>query len=71
MLITIRKFWTLKSIKLGPITATGLRKMVAKFEETGSFDVKRGRGRKPVSAAAVEDVATALQEQTNSDSGIS
>ncbi|KMQ82897.1 transposable element tc3 transposase [Lasius niger] len=45
--------------------------MIAKFEETGSFDVKPGRGRRPVSAAAVEDVATALQEQTSSDAGIS
>ena len=45
--------------------------MIAKFEKTGSFDVKRGRGRKPVSAAAVEDVATALQEQSSSDAGIS
>ena len=45
--------------------------MIAKFKETGSFAVKRGRGRKPVSAAAVEDVATALQEQTSSDAGIS
>ena len=45
--------------------------MIAKFEETGSLYVKRGRGRKPVSAAAVEDVATALQEQTNSDAEFS
>lgn len=70
-LTAIRRFRTLKSIKSGPITTNGLRKMIAKFEETGSFHVKRGRGRKPVSAAALEDVATALQEQTISDAGIS
>ena len=44
--------------------------MITKFEKTGSFDVKRDRGRKSVLAAAVEDVATALKEQTNSDAGI-
>ena len=42
-LTAIRRFRTLKSIKLGPITTNGLRKMIAKFEETSSFDVKRGR----------------------------
>ena len=70
-LTAIGRFRTLKSMKSGPITTNGLRKMIAKFEETGSFDVKRGRGRKPVSAAAVQDVATALQEQTSNDTGIS
>ena len=47
-LTAIRRFRTLKSIKSGPITTNGLRKMIAKFEETGSFDVKWGRGRKPI-----------------------
>ena len=42
-LTTIRKFQTLKSIKLNPITTNGLRKMIAKFEETGSFGVQRGK----------------------------
>ena len=37
----IRRFQTLKSIKSGPITTNGLRKIVAKFEQTGSFDMKR------------------------------
>ena len=36
--------------------------MIAKFYETGVFDVKRGRGNKLVSAAALKDVAVALQE---------
>ena len=67
----IMRFQTLKSTKSGPITTNGLRKIIAKFEETGSFDVKRGRGIQPVSPATVEDVATALQEQTSSDAGIS
>ena len=47
-LTAIRRFWTLKS---GPITTNGLRKVIAKFGETGSLDVKPGRGRKPVATA--------------------
>ena len=35
--------------------------MIALFEETGSFYKKRDRGRKPVLAKAVEDVAIALK----------
>ncbi|GBN32888.1 hypothetical protein AVEN_178974-1 [Araneus ventricosus] len=43
------------------MTTFGLKKMIDKFEESGSFDVKCGRERK-----AVEDVATALQEKSSS-----
>ena len=61
----------IKIHKIGTNNHNGLRKNIAKFEETGSFDVERGRGRKLVSAAAVEDVATAFQEQTSSYNEIS
>ena len=44
--------------------------MIAKLEETGSFDLKLGSEKKPVSTAAVEDVKTALQEQKNSNAAM-
>ncbi|GBN64344.1 hypothetical protein AVEN_108990-1 [Araneus ventricosus] len=47
------------------MTAFGL-KMIDKFEESGSFDVKCGRGRKVIASTSVEDVATSLQEASKS-----
>ena len=51
---TIRRFRTLKSIKSDPIISNGLQKMTAEFEKSGS-----SRERETVSAAAVQDVASA------------
>ncbi|GBM81476.1 hypothetical protein AVEN_163632-1 [Araneus ventricosus] len=51
------------------MTAFGLKKMIDQFEELGSFDVKRGRGRKAIASLSVEDVATALQEASSSALG--
>ncbi|GBL74321.1 hypothetical protein AVEN_235305-1 [Araneus ventricosus] len=53
----------------GPMTAFGLKKMIDKFEESGSFDVKCGLGRKAIASTSVEDVATALQEAPSSALG--
>ncbi|GBM38564.1 hypothetical protein AVEN_71673-1 [Araneus ventricosus] len=62
--ITLKKFRALKSLRRGPgpMIAFGLKKMIDKFEESGSFDLIRGRGRKAIALTSVEDVATALQE---------
>ncbi|GBM86178.1 hypothetical protein AVEN_48190-1 [Araneus ventricosus] len=51
------------------MTAFGLKKMIDKFEESGSFDVKCGRGRKAIALMSVEDVATALREASSSALG--
>ncbi|GBN00786.1 hypothetical protein AVEN_34296-1 [Araneus ventricosus] len=48
------------------MTAFRLKKIIEKFEESGSFDVKRGRGRKATASTSVEDVAAALQEASSS-----
>ncbi|GBM88068.1 hypothetical protein AVEN_268497-1 [Araneus ventricosus] len=50
------------------MTAFGLKK-IDKFEESGSFDVKCGRGRKAIASASVEDVATTLREASSSALG--
>ncbi|GBM97885.1 hypothetical protein AVEN_205309-1 [Araneus ventricosus] len=62
--IASKKFRTLKGLRSGsgPMTAFGLKKMTDEFEESGSSDVKCGRGRKAIASTSVEDVATALQE---------
>ncbi|GBN15897.1 hypothetical protein AVEN_144704-1 [Araneus ventricosus] len=69
--IALKKFRTLKALRSGsgPMTAFGLKKMIDKFEESGSFDVKCGRGRKAIPSTSVEDVATALQEASSSALG--
>ncbi|GBN35585.1 hypothetical protein AVEN_183898-1 [Araneus ventricosus] len=43
--------------------------MIDKFEESDSFDVKCGRGRKAISSTSVRDVATAFQEASSSALG--
>ncbi|GFU37781.1 uncharacterized protein TNCV_1466441 [Trichonephila clavipes] len=45
-----------------PLTAINLQLMVTKFEETGSLNVPSGRGRKPVSAEAIDKVAFQVEE---------
>ncbi|GBO17312.1 hypothetical protein AVEN_2179-1 [Araneus ventricosus] len=71
--IALKKFRTLKGLRSGsgPRTTFGLKKMIDKFEESGSFDVKCGRGRKAIASPSVEDAATALQEASSSARGIS
>ncbi|GFT49168.1 hypothetical protein TNCV_2860191 [Trichonephila clavipes] len=44
-IVTLRKFRTLKGLRKGPLTAKNLRLMVTKFEETGSLNVRSGRGK--------------------------
>ncbi|GFV27384.1 uncharacterized protein TNCV_3795791 [Trichonephila clavipes] len=61
-IVALRIFWTLKGLRKGPWTAKNLRFMVTKFEETGSLNVRSGRGKKPVSAEAIEKVALQVEE---------
>ncbi|GFT03614.1 uncharacterized protein TNCV_3135801 [Trichonephila clavipes] len=51
----------------GPLTAINLQLMVTKFEEIGSLNVRSGRGRKPVSAEAIEKVALQVEEDKASN----
>ncbi|GBM12212.1 hypothetical protein AVEN_21018-1 [Araneus ventricosus] len=46
--IALKKFRTLKGLRSGsgPMTAFGLKKMIDKFEKSGSFDVKWAEGGK-------------------------
>ncbi|GBN55605.1 hypothetical protein AVEN_170805-1, partial [Araneus ventricosus] len=69
--IALKKFRTIKGLRRGsgPLTAFGLKKKIDKFEESGSFDVKCGRGRKVIASTSVEDVATAFQEAPSSALG--
>ena len=62
------KFRSLKGIEKGciPIFAKDLRKMIKKFEETGSFEVESGRKWKSVASTSAEDVVTPLQEEKSS-----
>ncbi|GFY36438.1 uncharacterized protein TNCV_26361 [Trichonephila clavipes] len=41
--------------------------MVTKFQETGSLNVRSGRGRKPVSAEAIEKVTLQVEEDKASN----
>ncbi|GBN48424.1 hypothetical protein AVEN_84469-1 [Araneus ventricosus] len=46
--------------------AFGQKKMIDKFEEPCSLDVKCGRGGKAIASTSVEDVATALPKESSS-----
>ncbi|GBM14266.1 hypothetical protein AVEN_167343-1 [Araneus ventricosus] len=69
--IAWKKFLSLKGLRSGSglMPTFGLKKMIDKFKESGSFDVKCGRGRKAIASTSVEDVATALQEASRSALG--
>ncbi|GFU29319.1 uncharacterized protein TNCV_3335011 [Trichonephila clavipes] len=54
-------------MRKGPLTAINLQLMVTKFEETGSLNVRSGRGRKPVSAEVIEKVALQVEEDKASN----
>ncbi|GFT13985.1 transposable element tc3 transposase [Trichonephila clavipes] len=54
-------------MRKGPLTAINLQLMVTKFEETGSLNVRSGRGRKPISAEAIEKVALQAEEDKASN----
>ena len=45
----LREFRSRKKLRKGPLSLNGLKKMIKKFEETGSLTIRAGRGRKPVS----------------------
>ncbi|GBL94951.1 hypothetical protein AVEN_187466-1 [Araneus ventricosus] len=69
--IALRKFRTLKGLRSvsGPMTAFGLKKMIDKFEESGLFNLKCGRGRKAIASTSVEDVATATRNFSGRTTG--
>ncbi|GFV61386.1 DUF4817 domain-containing protein [Trichonephila clavipes] len=66
-IVGLQKFRTLKGMQKGPLTAINLRLMETKFEETGSLNVRSGRGRKRVSAEAIEKVALQVEEDKSSN----
>ncbi|GBO39634.1 hypothetical protein AVEN_166917-1 [Araneus ventricosus] len=70
--IALKKFRTLKDLRSGsgPMTAFDLKKITDKFEESGSFDVKCGTGRKAIASMSMEGVATAFPEASNSALGM-
>ncbi|GFW02944.1 uncharacterized protein TNCV_683701 [Trichonephila clavipes] len=66
-IVALRKFRTLKGMRKGQLTAINLQLMVTKFEETGSLNIRSGRGRKPVSEEAIEKVALQVEEDKASN----
>ncbi|GFX80325.1 uncharacterized protein TNCV_3930781 [Trichonephila clavipes] len=66
-IVALRKFRILKGLRKGLLTAKNLRLMVTKFEETGSLNVRSGRGKKPISAEAIEKVALQVEEDKSSN----
>ncbi|GBN40825.1 hypothetical protein AVEN_22106-1 [Araneus ventricosus] len=55
--VALKEFRTLKGLRSGSgqMTIFCLKKMIDKFEEKSSFDVKCGRGRKAIASTSVED----------------
>ncbi|GFV29120.1 uncharacterized protein TNCV_4601521 [Trichonephila clavipes] len=59
---SFREFRRLKNLHKGLPQA--LKRMIARFEKTGHFGVQPGRGRKSTRSGVVEDVATAIVDQS-------
>ncbi|GBN77176.1 hypothetical protein AVEN_254910-1 [Araneus ventricosus] len=60
----LREFRRLKNLRKVTLLPQALRRMIARFEKTGHLGVQRGRGRKSTRSDVVEDVATAIVEQS-------
>ena len=48
-----------------PMTLHGLFKIIQEFEKRGPFDVQSGSGKKIINSTVVEEVATAVREETS------
>ncbi|GFU79431.1 DUF4817 domain-containing protein [Trichonephila clavipes] len=48
----------------GPLLPQALKRMIARFEKTGHLGIQPGRGRKLTRSDVVEDVATAIVDQS-------
>ena len=59
-----RKFRLIKNLRKGKLLPQALKRMIARFKKTGDLRVQTGRGRKPTRSDIVEDVATAIVEQS-------
>ncbi|GFX12675.1 uncharacterized protein TNCV_3157961 [Trichonephila clavipes] len=60
----LREFRRLKNLRKGPLLPQALKRMIAPLEKTGHLSVQTGRGRKSTRSDAVEDVATAIVDQS-------
>ena len=58
----LREFRSRKKLRKGPLSINGLKKIIKKFDETGSLTIRSGRGRKPISEDVITDVATVVVE---------
>ena len=68
VLATLQKFSSLKGTETvcGPMFAKCLKKIIKKFKGTAVFEVKFGRVKKSIDLTSLENVTTALQEETSS-----
>ncbi|GFY19904.1 uncharacterized protein TNCV_2145971 [Trichonephila clavipes] len=66
-IVALRKFRKLKRLRKVQLTDKNLRLMVTKFEERGPLNVRSGRGKKPVSAEAIEKVALQVEGDKSSN----
>ncbi|GFX95952.1 uncharacterized protein TNCV_2085321 [Trichonephila clavipes] len=60
----LREFRRLKNLRKGPLLPQVLKIMITRFEKTGHLGVQPGRGRKSTRSDVVEDVATAIVDQS-------
>ncbi|GFW91751.1 DUF4817 domain-containing protein [Trichonephila clavipes] len=60
----LRELRRLKNLRKGPLFPQALKRMIALFEKTGHLGVQPGRGRKSTRSDVVEDVATAIVDQS-------
>ncbi|GFU72870.1 uncharacterized protein TNCV_4909991 [Trichonephila clavipes] len=60
----LREFRRLKNLRKGPLLPQALKRIIARFEKTGHIGVQPDRGRKSTRSDAVEDVVTAIVDQS-------
>ncbi|GBL92397.1 hypothetical protein AVEN_174691-1 [Araneus ventricosus] len=60
--VALREFRGRKKVRRRPTSPQGVRDMISRFDKTGWLCVLQGKGRKPISAKVVSEVATAVVE---------
>ena len=59
-----RKFHLIRNLSKGPLLPQALKRMISRFEETEDLKVQPSRGCKSSRSNIVEDVVTAIVEQS-------
>ena len=60
---SLREYRLMKGLRRGPVSTSGLKNLITKFENTDDFGLAPGRGRRPISMEVVDEVAVVVADR--------